>query len=86
MNTKYMTIIGAIGGVIVSAFGGWDYYMQLLVISMCVDYISGVLVAAVWHRSSKGNYHSHGPYRPLYGPHDRQPVHPKFFSDWLLCK
>ena len=53
MNTKYMTIIGAIGGVIVSAFGGWDYYMQLLVISMCVDYISGVLVAAVWHRSTK---------------------------------
>ena len=53
MNAKYMTIIGAIGGVIVSAIGGWDYYMQLLVISMCVDYISGVLVAAVWHRASK---------------------------------
>mgnify|MGYP004507471367 FL=1 len=53
MNTKYITMIGAIGGILVSAFGGWDYYMQLLVISMCVDYISGVLVAAVWHRSSK---------------------------------
>lgn len=27
--------------------------MQLLIISMCVDYISGVLVAAIWHKSSK---------------------------------
>ena len=53
MSTKYMTMIGAIGGILVSAFGGWDYYMQLLVISMCVAYISGVLVAAVWHRSTK---------------------------------
>lgn len=53
MSAKYTAIIGAVGGVVTALLGGWDYAMQLLVIAMAVDYISGVMVAGVWHKSSK---------------------------------
>lgn len=53
MSTKYTAIIGAVGGFVTALLGGWDYAMQLLVIAMAVDYISGVMVAGVWHKSSK---------------------------------
>ena len=46
-------MIGIIGGAAAAALGGWDTSMQLLVIAMIVDYITGVLVAAVWHKSAK---------------------------------
>lgn len=53
MSTKYVATIGAIGGVVTTLLGGWDYAMQLLVIAMVVDYVSGVIVAGVWHKSTK---------------------------------
>ena len=53
MSAKYTAIIGAVGGFVTALLGGWDYAMQLLVIAMAVDYISGVMVAGVWHKSSK---------------------------------
>ncbi len=45
--------IGAVGGVISAAFGGWDGAIVTLIILMAVDYISGVLVAGVFHASAK---------------------------------
>lgn len=53
MSVKYTAVIGAVGGAVAALFGGWDYAMQLLVIAMAVDYISGVMVAGVWHKSTK---------------------------------
>lgn len=53
MSWKFSVSIGAIGAVVTTLLGGWDYAMQLLVIAMAVDYISGVMVAGVWHKSSK---------------------------------
>ena len=56
METKYfsfLTVIGAIGGVIAQAFGGWTSALTTLVIVMGVDYITGLIVAGVFHRSSK---------------------------------
>lgn len=53
MKTTYMTAIGIAGGALINLVGGWDYALQLLIIAMCVDYVSGVLVAAVWHKSQK---------------------------------
>lgn len=53
MKEKICTIIGVVGGAIISALGGWDTSMQLLVIAMIVDYMTGVAVAAVWHKSAK---------------------------------
>ena len=53
MKEKICTIIGVAGGAVVAALGGWDTSMQLLVIAMIVDYMTGVAVAAVWHKSAQ---------------------------------
>lgn len=44
-----------------SAFGGWDTALAALVVCMAADYISGSIVALVFHNSRKtesGCYHS----------------------------
>ena len=53
MKEKICTAIGVAGGALISALGGWDAAMQLLIIAMVVDYMTGVAVAAVWHKSAK---------------------------------
>lgn len=45
--------IGAVGGAIASAFGGWDAAMATLIIFMAIDYISGLIVAGVFRNSPK---------------------------------
>ena len=46
-------ILGTIGGAIASAFGGWDAALQTLLIFMGIDYLTGLIVAGVFHKSSK---------------------------------
>lgn len=53
MSWKISASIGAIGAVATTLLGGWDAAMKLLVVSMVVDYVSGVMVAGVWHKSGK---------------------------------
>ena len=53
MKDYFCMAIGAIGGVIAGLFGGWDAAMQTLVIFMAVDYITGLIVAGVFHASPK---------------------------------
>lgn len=48
-----MAVLGAIGGAIASWFGGWDASLTTLVIFMAIDYLTGLLVAGVFHASSK---------------------------------
>lgn len=45
--------IGVVGSIIAEVFGGWDAAMITLVTLMIIDYIMGILVAAVWHNSPK---------------------------------
>ena len=47
------TAAGVIGAFIASLFGGWTSGMTTLVIMMAVDYIMGILVAAVFGKSKK---------------------------------
>lgn len=47
--------IGAVGGVIAALFGGWSSAMVTLVIFMGIDYLSGMIVAGVFHRSAKSD-------------------------------
>jgi len=49
----HSTIIGIVGGAVASYFGGWDAALQTLVILMAVDYITGLIVAGVFHTSPK---------------------------------
>ena len=54
MNSRGLcTYVGVIGGAIAGLFGGWDTALQTLVIFMAVDYITGLIVAGVFHTSPK---------------------------------
>lgn len=47
------TVLGLAGGALAQAFGGWDTGMTTLLIFMAIDYLTGLLVAGVFHSSPK---------------------------------
>ena len=53
MKAKILMGIGALGGIISSFFGGWDAALTTLVVFMAIDYVSGLVVAGVFHKSTK---------------------------------
>lgn len=48
-----MALIGAAGSVLAAAFGGWDAGLSCLLAAMAVDYVTGLIVAGVFHNSPK---------------------------------
>lgn len=48
-----ISIVGVIGSAIASAFGGWSTGLTTLVIFMAIDYLTGLIVAGVFHKSTK---------------------------------
>lgn len=48
-----ISIVGIVGSAIASAFGGWTTGLTTLVIFMAIDYITGLIVAGVFHKSTK---------------------------------
>ena len=53
MKEGICTGIGIVGSFIASMFGGWDAALTTLVIFMAVDYVTGLIVAGVFHKSEK---------------------------------
>lgn len=53
MKRIVCTVIGAVGSGIAALFGGWDTGLVSLLIFMALDYVSGLVVAGVFHRSNK---------------------------------
>lgn len=53
MKNAICTAIGLIGSFVASAFGGWSASLTTLLIFMGIDYISGLIVAGVFHNSPK---------------------------------
>ncbi len=47
------TTVGMIGSFIASLFGGWDAGLITLLSFMIIDYVSGLIVAGVFHNSKK---------------------------------
>lgn len=61
MKQYLCTVVGVLGAAAAWAFGGWDTALVALLICMGVDYVSGSLVALVFHKSPKtetGSYNS----------------------------
>lgn len=52
-KTTICMLAGGIGAVIAQAFGGWSDALTVLLILMGIDYLSGLIVAGVFHRSPK---------------------------------
>ena len=53
-----------LGSFLAAAFGGWDAALAALLVCISVDYISGSIVALVFHRSNKSES---GAYNSAYG-------------------
>ena len=64
MKQTVCTILGLLGSALAAAFGGWDAALTALVVCIGVDYVSGSLVALVFHKSSKSES---GAYNSSYG-------------------
>ena len=47
--------VACVGAAIASLFGGWNGAMTTLVILMLVDYVTGIIVAGVFHASPKSS-------------------------------
>lgn len=53
MKNALIFVSGAVGSAIASLFGGWDAGIITLLIFMCIDYVTGLIVAGVFHKSKK---------------------------------
>ena len=53
MKHIIITSIGAVGSFIAGLLGGWDSSLVTLLIFMAIDYITGLIVAGVFHKSKK---------------------------------
>lgn len=53
MKTTIITGVGVCGSLVASLFGGWSEAMTTLFIFMTLDYITGLVVAGVFHKSPK---------------------------------
>ncbi len=62
MKEKLCVLLGLMGSWVISLFGGWDAALFTLVIFMGIDYVTGLIVAGVFHTSKKtenGTLESH---------------------------
>lgn len=55
MREGICTAVGIVGGFICSLFGGWDTALATLLMFMAIDYVSGLIVAGVFHKSNKSD-------------------------------
>ena len=53
MKNAILTSIGVVGSLVASLFGGWTASLTTLLIFMGIDYVSGLIVAGVFHNSPK---------------------------------
>lgn len=64
----FCTAMGVIGAFVSKLFGGWTEDMMTLVIFMAVDFVMGLVVAGVFHKSNKsqtGALNSHAGWKGL---------------------
>lgn len=50
---KILPFFGMLGGWIAAACGGWSDAMTTLLLFMIIDYVTGLIVAGVFHKSKK---------------------------------
>ena len=55
MKNIICAIFGIIGSFVASVFGGWSAALSTLLIFMAIDYMSGLIVAGVFHTSPKSD-------------------------------
>lgn len=61
-KNEVLALLGILCALIAQYYGGWSAGMISLLICMCIDYVTGLIVAGVFHKSSKtedGRLESH---------------------------
>lgn len=53
MKAKICAAAGLVGSGLISLLGGWDHSLETLLIFIVMDYITGLIVAGVFHKSNK---------------------------------
>lgn len=53
MKAKICGAAGLVGAFVTAFLGGWDTALQALVVFMAIDYVTGIVVAAVFKKSTK---------------------------------
>ena len=53
IKTALLAIVGMAGSVIANLLGGWDTALQTILIFMAIDYVTGLVVAGVFKKSTK---------------------------------
>ncbi len=48
-----LTAVAGVGSVIAESLGGWDVFLKTLLTFMIIDYITGLAVAFIFHKSRK---------------------------------
>lgn len=51
-NVLY-SLVGAVGGFVAMAFGGWSDALITLIVFMALDYVTGLIVAGIFKKSKK---------------------------------
>ena len=68
VKTVICTVLGVIGGFVAQLFGGWTEDIVTLISFMTVDFVMGLLLAGVFHKSNKsenGNLNSRAGWKGL---------------------
>ena len=50
---SFLANLSFVGAALLSALGGWDDSLRFLIGIMTADYVLGILIALVWHKSQK---------------------------------
>lgn len=53
MKLKLCSGLGVVGSAVAGFFGGWDTGIATLILFMILDYFTGLMVAGVFHKSTK---------------------------------
>lgn len=53
MKTMILSVFGVVGSGIAYALGGWDASVITLLIFMGIDFITGLIVGGIFHKSNK---------------------------------
>ena len=53
LKNGVLAVLATVGGAVANALGGWDVLLKVLLGMMAADYITGLLIAAVWKKSNK---------------------------------
>lgn len=64
MKEYIFTMFGILGSAVCAMFGGLDATFRALIICMAIDYVTGTVVALVFHTSTKTE---NGSYNSVYG-------------------